>query len=89
MEHLHHFGSLVFIDVPVPELEQRIRNIRTRGIVLEPGQTLQDLADIRRPLYLRYADYVITAGSADPEAIVEELAAWYRQNSRPAGQTCR
>ena len=78
MEHLRRFGSPVFLDVPVPELERRIRNIQTRGIVLEPGQTLQDLMDIRRPLYLQYADYVVNAGNADPEAIVEDLAVWYR-----------
>ncbi len=78
MEHLRHFGAPVFLDVPVPELERRIRNIQTRGIVLESGQTLQDLADIRRPLYLRYADYIVHAENADPETIVEDLASWYR-----------
>ena len=40
MEHLAKRGTFVYIDVPLPELEKRIRNITTRGIAFAPGQTL-------------------------------------------------
>ena len=75
MEHLRNSGFVIFLDVPLPQLERRIRNIRTRGIVLEPGQTLQDVEKLRRSLYLKYADHVLAAGGLGPEQMVDKVAA--------------
>ena len=52
-------GTVVYLDVPLPELEQRIHNLDCRGIAMEPGQTLADLMVLRAPLYSKYADLVI------------------------------
>lgn len=75
MEHLRESGYVVFLDVPLPQLERRIRNIRTRGIVLEPGQTLKDVERDRRNLYLKYADHVLAAAGLNPEQMVGQVAA--------------
>lgn len=82
MEHLHTWGYVVFIDVPIHRLERRIRNIRTRGIVLAPGQTLRDVESIRKPHYLRQADLVLPVGRQRPEQVVDRIVAAYRRRTR-------
>lgn len=55
--HLRALGRVVYLHVPLPELERRIHNITTRGIAMAPGQTLADvyarpgtpLPAVRRP----------------------------------------
>ena len=58
-EHLRELGPVVYLKVPLEELENRIRNLATRGIAMEPGQTLEDVYNFRAPLYDKYADLVI------------------------------
>ena len=82
MDHLRQYGPLIYLDVPIEVLERRIRNIRMRGIVLESGQTLRDVARIREPMYLRYADYVIHENHLSLEQVVSKAAGWYRQIGR-------
>ena len=57
--HLKQLGRVVYLHVPLPELERRIRNITTRGIAMEPGQTLADVSASRGPLYREYADLTV------------------------------
>lgn len=75
MAHLKSSGTIVFLDVPLPELERRISNIVTRGIAFTPGQTLADIYRIRLPLYRRWADISITAGGGETttEQMVEQI----------------
>ena len=47
--------------VPLDELKSRIHNLDSRGIALEPGQTLEDILPLRAPLYEQYADGVVDA----------------------------
>ena len=49
--HLRALGRVVYLHVPLPELERRIHNITTRGIAMAPGQTLADVYAAREPLY--------------------------------------
>ena len=53
MEHLRSIGTVVFIDVPFGEICRRVKNIRTRGIVFHPNETLEDVYRNRLPLYYR------------------------------------
>lgn len=57
--HLKKLGPVVYLQVPLEELRRRIRNLSTRGIAMEPGQTLADVMAFREPLYQKYADLVI------------------------------
>lgn len=57
--HLRALGPVVYLDVPVEELERRIRNMGSRGIAMKPGQTLADVLAYRTPFYERCADAVI------------------------------
>jgi shikimate kinase len=71
MRALRENGLIVFIDVPLPELEKRIRDMDTRGMVIDPGETLADLYRRRLPLYRRWADRTINWR----EETMEEVAA--------------
>jgi shikimate kinase len=78
MTRLKQDSTVVFIDVPLPELTNRLANITTRGIALRPGQTLDGLYRERRPLYLKYADFTVpnSGERADTlEAVVTAIAA--------------
>ena len=74
MVHLHRDGVIVYLELSFGEMERRLANIRTRGIVLFPGQTLRDMFDQRVPLYRRVADRVIPASGKSTEKVVQEIA---------------
>lgn len=59
MEHLKKVSTVVYIRVPFEILEKRLKNLKRRGVILEEGQTLKDVFDVRTPLYEKYADIVI------------------------------
>lgn len=60
MENLKKLGTVVYIDVPLYVLKRRINNMKTRGIVFEKGETLEDIFNKRTPLYKKYADITVT-----------------------------
>lgn len=74
MRHLRADGFVVYIDVPVKRLERRVWNMMSRGIVLAPGQTLRDLESLRKPHYLRYADWIYRSGSQKPSEAADRIA---------------
>lgn len=63
MAHLRALGKVVYLQVPLAELERRVDNITTRGIAMAPGQTLADVFAQREPLYRRYADLTVDIGA--------------------------
>lgn len=74
MEYLHSIGTVVYIDVRLENLKRRIRNIKTRGIAFEQGETLTDIYEKRTPLYRKYADITINVqDSWHIENVVEEI----------------
>lgn len=68
---LKELGPVVYLKLPCAVLEKRLWNLKSRGIPLAPGQTLQDLYAQREPFYERYAD--VTVNSDQPRA--EDTAA--------------
>jgi len=73
MAHLKEDGVVVYLAISFAEMEKRLRNITTRGIVLPAGQGLRDMYDQRVPLYRKYADITVECSDEDFEAVVEEL----------------
>ena len=68
MEHLSAMGPVIYLRVPLEELKSRIHNLDSRGIALEPGQTLEDILTLRAPLYERYAGAVVDAAPGQTTA---------------------
>lgn len=58
--HLKTLGPVVFLHVPLEELERRMNNLPTRGIAMKQGETLADVMKLRLPLYEKYADFKVT-----------------------------
>lgn len=74
MKHLKTTGIVVYIDVPLPDVKNRLSNIKTRGVAMAKGQSLDDLYAVRKPLYEKYADVTVTSGNKnDMEETVEDI----------------
>ena len=73
MEHLRKSGTIVHLDLELDQLEQRISNLPTRGVVIEPGRTFRNLYEQRQPLYRRWADVTIDCGRKNHEQVVAEI----------------
>ncbi len=70
MEHLKRYGQFVYIAVEFKEIERRIRNIHTRGIVIGENQSLEDVFNERIHLYERYADITVSVNKKTIEETV-------------------
>ena len=72
MAHLKQDATVVFLDVPLAELEQRISNFNTRGIARRPDQSFEDLFEERSVLYKRYADIRIDCSTLHIEEVLQK-----------------
>lgn len=73
MNHLKQNGAAVYLDVPFDELQKRLTNIKTRGIAIRPGKTLEDVFRERLVLYDRYADITVDCINMTVEENVEKI----------------
>ena len=71
--HLKKLGPVIYLKIPCASLEKRLRNLATRGVTLEPGQTLEDLYNAREPFYEKYADVVVDADQPTIEDTVNQV----------------
>ena len=79
-DHLRTLGPVVYLDVPVEELQRRIRNMGSRGIAMKPGQTLADVMAYRAPYYEACADLVIPCPSGQ---LLEDTVKQVLEQVRP------
>ena len=73
MAHLKERSTLVFLDIDLDTVRQRIHNFSERGIASAQDQTLEMIFAERYPLYQRYADIVLPNSTADPEQAIATL----------------
>ena len=73
MESLKKEGVVIYLAISFEEMEERLRNITTRGIVLFSGESLSDMYHERVPLYEKYADITVDCSKGDFEDIVEKV----------------
>lgn len=73
MEHFREIGIVVYIKLSFETVQQRLGNIKKRGVVLKVGQDLKDLYNERCPLYERYAHITVDAENMDVEAAMESI----------------
>lgn len=73
MAHLRSLGKIIYLRLVYEEMEKRIKNITTRGIVLKDGETLLDMYNERAPLYERYADEILNCDGMTVEETVESI----------------
>lgn len=73
MQALKKNGRIIFLHVPYKEIEKRIKNIRTRGVVLKAGNSLKQEYLEREPLYRKYSDFIVDCAGGDAEDCVGEI----------------
>jgi shikimate kinase len=73
MKYLARDGLIVHLDLPFDEIQRRVTNLYTRGVVMEKGQTLKSLYEKRQPLYQKYAELTISCLGKTHEQIVEKI----------------
>lgn len=73
MSNLKDGGTVIYLKLPLEEIENRIKNIKTRGIVMEKGTTLRDIYLERTPLYEKYADITVDCSCLSAEECVEKI----------------
>ena len=73
MECLKSQAVCVFLDVPIVDLKERIKNFASRGVAAKPGTTLESLYEERYPLYEKYADLKLPLGGVGTEDAVDQI----------------
>ncbi len=73
MKHLANLGHIVFLDVKLETILERIAKNPDRGLAIAPGQTIEDLFKEREALYSKYAHYRVDANGKTPDECVEEI----------------
>ena len=73
MEHLKENGTVIYLKVEKDELFKRLKNIKERGVVLKPNETLEEMYDNRSVLYEKYADIVIEERDSTIEETIEKI----------------
>lgn len=73
MRHFSEIGTVVYLHVPLSELEKRLGDLKRRGVVLKEGQTLESLYEERRVYYERYAQVTVDVVGGETGDILKEL----------------
>ena len=72
MKSLKKSGIIVFLNVPIELIIHRI-DMYIRGIIKQPGDTLEDVWRKRESLYRYYADVLIECGTMDQMEIAKHI----------------
>ena len=73
MKYLKLVSLLVYLDDTFENINKRLGNAPTRGIVGLKTKSLRQIYDERRPLYSRYADITIDVGGRSTKEAVSEI----------------
>lgn len=73
MRHLGEIGTIVYLDVRYQTLKKRLGDLKKRGVVLKPNQTLRDLYIERLALYKKYAHITIDADHMNIPQTVDSI----------------
>ena len=71
MARLKENALVLFLDVPLEELVQRISNFDSRGIARKPDQSLESLFEERCALYREFADIRIDCSGQTMEETLQ------------------
>ena len=59
MEHFKKDSTIVYLKVGFEEIMKRLKDVKERGVVLRPGETLDEMYETRTKLYEKYADITV------------------------------
>lgn len=73
ISYLKQDGIVVYLKLTYEEIEQRINNMASRGIVIVKGQSLFDLYQERTPKYEQKADLILDCTGKSIEESVQSV----------------
>ena len=73
MEHLKANGTVVFLDIPLELVVERIGDHSMRGISRRPDQSLEALFEERFELYSRYADLTVQGEGLNQDQVCDAV----------------
>jgi shikimate kinase len=92
VEHLLTLGPIIHISAPLDIIMERIARKPDRGLVIAPGQTIEELFDERCKLYEQYATLQVQGGEAPSEhyaqVTLELLEAYFEKLGSLKGHYC-
>ena len=81
MEHLRSLGTVVYLRVPLCEIERRVSEPHSRGVAMKDGETLADVYAERSPLYEKYADIIVDEGGDTPSGLAARITAMFSKKA--------
>ena len=78
MLFLKKSSVIYYLSLPTEELLSRLHNIKTRGIAMRPGETVDDVFAHRKALYEEYADITVDCHGKTTEQLVAEIVDYHR-----------
>lgn len=75
MSHLKTGGRVIFLDIPLTVVMERIGDYSLRGVSRRPDQSLSELFDERFALYTRYADVTVEGAGRTHDEVCEAVLA--------------
>lgn len=78
MDHLRSLGKVVFIDVPLRDISERVGDALARGVVGAHKMSMKEIYTSRRPMYLAQADLVVSNATGDEisDEALEKIGKW-------------
>lgn len=73
MRHLKAIGTVVYLKLSYEAIEERLGDLRARGVTIRPGWTLRDLYNERVPLYEKWADMTVDCEQLKLREVVQLL----------------
>ncbi len=79
MRHYKEIGTVVYLQTSFQTISERIGDPKKRGVVLQNGQTLQDLYNERRVFFEKFADVIICEDGKTLEDTIEEVVEKFKR----------
>lgn len=73
MAKLKADGTVIYLELPLTEIERRLGDIHTRGVAMKNGTTVAELYAERKSLYEKYADITLNCTGLTAEQCVDEI----------------
>ncbi|MBQ8026596.1 MAG: shikimate kinase [Clostridia bacterium] len=73
MKKLKENGTIVYLRLPLSEIERRLGDIHTRGVAMKNGTTVAELYDERKGIYEKYADITLDCSGLTAEQCVDAI----------------
>ncbi len=73
MEHLAQVATIFYLQTPLNEIESRIGNSATRGIIGSDSKSFEELFSEREVLYKKYATHAVDNSGSDPQKAVAAI----------------